>query len=283
MAVGGGLIVTMVILRACDTAWLLSFVAIVSVASFCLLLECWLHLRSAPLDMGPLRIPFLLSKDREFFPRFEAMSQALLRISQNTDPVYRSIAAQRLESLSDSLNSVAEGTIEFGGTETWRIVYEQLLKSPGLHEYRSVALVRDENYWQDAAGRQSTRLNAEVQVAGCVTVKRIVILTDQLWPTDADMPAERVRQWIHEQHVDGIQIKLVRESSLRNESDLVQDMGIYGSRAVGFQELDKAGHTSRFVLKFDFSEITKAEDRWKRLSVYSASYKDFLDQLPLGE
>ncbi|MDA0282537.1 MAG: hypothetical protein O3B86_04195 [Planctomycetota bacterium] len=283
VAVGSGLIVTVVILRACDTAWLLSFVAILSAVSFSLLLKCYLYLRSAPLNFGPLKTPFLLAHDREMFPRFETLSHSLLRIAQNTDPIFRSVAMQRLDALSAQINHIAEGTIEFRSTETWRLVYEQLLKSPGLHEYRSVAWVRNDNYWQDAGGRQSTRLNAEVQAAGRVTVKRIAILADELWQTDADIPVERVRQWIHEQHVDGIQIKLVRESSLRNESDLLQDMGIYGSRAVGFQEVDEAGQTSRFVLKFDFNEITRAEDCWKRLSVYSTSYKDFLDQLPLDE
>ena len=56
----------------------------------------------------------------------------------------------------------------------------------------------------------------------------IVILADDLWPTDSDLPVELLRQWIHEQSVHGIWIRLVRESALRKEPDLVCDMGIYG-------------------------------------------------------
>lgn len=283
VVVGLGLAVTVLLSWTAGSLWLLSLVTILSAFSFGLLLECYLHIRSAPLDAGPLQTPFLLSHDRDVFPRFEAMSHALLRISQNTDPIYRSVTMQRLDLLFGQIKCIADGTIEFRGTETWRLVYEQLLKSPGLHSYRSVAWVRNDRYWQDGPGRQSLRLNVELQGSQRVTIQRIVILADELWPQDSDFPAERIRQWIHEQHADSIQVGIVRESALRNEPDLLRDMGIYGSRAVGFQELDESSQTARFLLKFDFSEITKAEDHWTRLSVYSTSYQDFLDQLPLDE
>lgn len=258
--------------------WLPAFIALSSFLCLALLLDCWLLLRRRPLDSGLLQIPFLLAHDRDVFSRFETISRSLLRISQNPDLIYRSATFDRLEELAEEFNQLASGTIEFRGTETWRIVYEQLLRSPGLHSYRSVAWVRNEGYWQSEPGRQSLRLNMELHRQQRVTVERIVILADEVWPSEADSPTERVRQWIHQQHHDGIRIAIVRESALRSEPDLLQDTGIYGSRAVGFQHLDDLRQPARFELKFDFDEIVQAEERWKRLSVYATPWQDFLDQ-----
>ena len=73
-----------------------------------------------------------------------------------------------------------------------------------------------------------------------------------------------------------IWVKFVRESALKNERDLVADIGIYGSRAVGVQELDAECRTVRFTLSFDFDEVSAAEERWNRLAVYAASFADYL-------
>jgi hypothetical protein len=62
------------------------------------------------------------------------------------------------------------------------------------------------------------------------------------------------------------------------EADLIVDLGIYGTRAVGFQELDDQGRTARFTLSFDFVDLLAAEQRWERLSVYAISYQELLDQ-----
>ena len=280
---GAGLTMTATFLIMGSHAWLLGFMACVNVVGLALLLECWLLLQHRSLDTGLLQTPFLLSHDRDVFGRFESLSRSLLRISQNSDPIYRKTALERLSLLVEQCSRMADGSIEFRGTETWRIVYEQLLRSSGLHSYRSVAWIRNEQYWQSGPGRQSLRLNSELQGSQRVAIERIVILADELWPTDHDLPADRVRQWIHEQHTDGIPVGLIRESALKNEPDLLLDVGIYGSRAVGYQELDETAQTAQFVLKFDFSEVARAEDRWKRLTVYSTSYQDFLDHLPLDE
>ncbi len=85
-------------------------------------------------------------------------------------------------------------------------------------------------------------------------------------------------EWIDDQHRHGICVKLVRQSVLAEEADLIVDMGIYGSRAVGFQEIDEHGRTVRFTLSFGFSEVLAAEQRWERLSVYSISYQKLLDR-----
>jgi hypothetical protein len=111
-----------------------------------------------------------------------------------------------------------------------------------------------------------------------LNIERIVIIADTLWPAAEVWPAERIRQWLHEQHVRGIWIKFVRESALKNERELVADMGIYGSRGVGIQELDDECRTVKFTLTFDFDQVAEAEDYWQRLGIYAESYGEYLDR-----
>jgi hypothetical protein len=116
-----------------------------------------------------------------------------------------------------------------------------------------------------------------------VVIERIAIVADELWPAADDLPIEQLRQWIHEQHTHGVAIKLVRESALATEPDLVADIGIYGSLAIGIQELDAQCRTVRFALNFEFASVAAAEKRWSRLSVYAAVYPDLLDHFPMYE
>ena len=81
-----------------------------------------------------------------------------------------------------------------------------------------------------------------------------------------------------DQHIGGISLKLVRASALQQEPALMADIGIYGSRALGTQELDDQCRTFRFVLTFDYAKVVEAEDRWNRLSVYAESVEGFLDR-----
>jgi hypothetical protein len=74
---------------------------------------------------------------------------------------------------------VSRGTFVREDTETWRLGYEQLLRSPGLHRYRSVSLVESAAYWQDVPGRQSMRLNFEMQDSGRLSIERTVIIAGE--------------------------------------------------------------------------------------------------------
>lgn len=243
--------------------------------------ECLSRMRRTSRDTGLLETPFFLAHDTAVFDKYRAISQGLLQVSQQSDPIYRDVALERLAEVSEEVESVASGTIVFEGTETWRIVYEKLLRSAGLHLYRSVAWVKNANYWHDEPGRQSMKLNFELHDGERISVERIVILADELWPSNDELPVERLRQWIHEQHVHGIWIKIVRESAIANEPDLLADIGIYGSRAVGTQVLDEMCRTTQFVLTFDFEKVREAEERWKRLSIYATAYEDLLDRFTL--
>ena len=157
--------------------------------------------------------------------------------------------------------------------------YEQLLRSPGLYRYRSVAFVKTANYWQDEPGRQSTLVNCDVAQSGVVTIERIVVLADSLWPQHERFPMEPILHWLKDQARAGVQLKLVRQSVVDSEPDLLADYGIYGNRAVGYLEIDDRGRTVQFTLTFDMTEPLAAEARWERLSIYARSFSETLDQV----
>ena len=129
--------------------------------------------------LGLLETPFFLSHDREVFQEYQAIARAMLSISQYPDPVYRDVALQRLAEVRDELEQVAGGTIAFEDTETWRLVYEQLLRSSGLYLYRSVAWIKHRDYWQDEPGRQSMNINFQLHDAGSLNIERIAIIADE--------------------------------------------------------------------------------------------------------
>ena len=124
-------------------------------------------------------------------------------------------------------------------------------------------------------------VNFELQHKQQLNVERIAIIADELWPTSDNWPAESIRTWLHAQHSQGIWVQMIRESALRNEPDLVADIGIYGSRALGTQELDDECHTVRFLLTFDYAKVVEAEARWNRLAVFAESYGEQLDRFEL--
>ncbi len=230
-----------------------------------------------------LETPLLLASDELVYDRYKRIASLLIKVSRQQDPIYRSIAIDQLDNLVKSLTTIASGTLVFEGTETWRIVYELLLRSPGLYLYRSVAWIKNANYWQDEPGRKSLLVNFELHEQERINIERIAIISDALWPLSEPWPAEPVRSWLHEQHARGIWLKLVRESALRTEPDLIADIGIYGSRALGTQELDEECRTERFILTFDFVRVADAEARWNRLAVYAESYSVHLDRpAPIG-
>lgn len=222
--------------------------------------------------------PLSLAQDKQIFELYQSITKSLQSISADKDPIYRGLALERTRHSATELVELAEGRIVFTGTETWRMAYAQLLRSKGLYLYRSVAHVKTSSYWQDEPGRQSMQINFDLVDEGTLNIERIAILPDHLWPAGERFPVEPVCQWIDEQYNHGIWIKLVRQSTLAGDPDLLVDLGIYGNRAVGFQELDDQGRTIRFTLSFDFAEILAAEQRWDRLSVYSTSYQKLLDQ-----
>ncbi|REJ87819.1 MAG: hypothetical protein DWQ34_24560 [Planctomycetota bacterium] len=233
-----------------------------------------------PMQRQPelLQILLDLASDRELASAHQSIAEDLQRTAQQQDPVFRRLALRRLQALCDQCTLLGEGTVDFTSTESWRVVYEELLRSPGLHLYRSVAYIESAHYWQDGPGQQSTQLNFELHDAGVIRIERIAIVADHLWPADALFPVDPLHSWLDQHHRHGIGLKLVRESGLEGDTDLLSDFGIYGYRAVGIQVADPAGRTIRFVLSFDFDRVQQAEVQWSRLSVYATPYQNMLDQ-----
>jgi hypothetical protein len=137
--------------------------------------------------------------------------------------------------------------------------------------------VRTKDYWQDPPGRQSMVANFEASHRGTF-IERILILRDDLWPKKDILPKADILPWIEEQHDNGLRIRLVRESDVAGEPDLLADIGIYGTRAFGVQELDERCRTVRFVLQFDPQAVRLAKDRWQRLTLYTTPLRNLLDQ-----
>ena len=226
-----------------------------------------------------LSVPVALAADRELYDQYLGFCDALSRMAMQSDPILREIAALKASSMRQEITSLADGTVIFSGTETWRTVYEKLLASSDIKEYQSVAWARTQDYWQDAPGRQSLAVNFAALERG-VLIERIVILRDDLWPLSDPIPTGPLGQWIEDQHNHGLWICLVRESQLAGEPDLLADLGIYGERACGAQELDDRSRTLRFVLQFDPEAIRLAQERWRRLELFATSYRQLLDRIP---
>jgi hypothetical protein len=267
---------------------LLSFVAMPNVLSayFAFLLSLLItiglstlySLRATEAQPKMLQTLLDLSRDQEIARMHLAFSESLDLVASQKDPIFRSLAHQRLQSTIEQSRLMGAATIDFPSTESWRVVYEELLRSPGLHLYRSVSYIESAHYWQDGPGQQSTRLNLELQDAGIVNIERIAVIADHLWPDGTLFPIEPIHSWLDEQHRHGIRIRLLRESDVGTDTDLLNDFGIYGNRAVGMQLADPAGRTIRFVLSFDFEKLRQAEAQWSRLTVYSVSYAELLDR-----
>ncbi len=226
-----------------------------------------------------LSVPIVLSRDPELFDQYSAFCRVLTDLTDMADPILRETVVLKLASVNAQISPLSYGMVVFAGTEGWRTVYEKLLASPDVKEYRSVALVRTKDYWQDAPSRQSMKANYDAIIRN-VRVERVIILRDELWPQDAPLPGADIFPWINEQHEHGIWVVLVRETDLANESDLREDFGIYGDRAVGTQELDDRSRTIRFTLSFDPVVIRLSNDRWRRVYLFGTPFQTLLDRAP---
>ena len=206
-----------------------------------------------------------------------SMSACVTEILSRNDALFRELAAIQLDLVSNELRSMASGQLFFAGSESWRTAYERILRSPGLGRYLSVAWLRTEDYWRDAPGRRSIRLNYDLAELG-LRIERIVILNDFFWAPGALLPAKPVLSWLVDQHKHGIGLRLVRESEIEAETDLLGDFGIYGDRAVGRLDLDDQCRSLRFTLDFNPQGLRLAEEQWRQLELFAVSFREVLDR-----
>ena len=217
---------------------LLTLIGLITSVSVGLLVYLILRRVEPDFQSDTLELLFQLSKDEKVEQAQKDISKALYAASRRKDSVFQTLLETRLANITDDINQLGKGRIEFANTESWRVFYEQLLRSPSTTMYRSVAHIETQHYWQDGAGEKSTALNLEIHDSGKVSIERIAIIADHLWPRDEPFPVKPIRRWIDQQHRYGIWIELVRESELIGEPHLIADFGIYGFRAVGRQVSD---------------------------------------------
>lgn len=222
-----------------------------------------------------LSVPLTLAADPELFRLYRSLCEGLTAISKHRDGILRDAAIQKIGSVAEQIAALGEGKVVFALTEGWRTVYERLLLSPELKKYRSVAWVRTPDYWQDEPGRRSMQVNFDAAERGLL-IERVIILRDDLWPAESILPVPAILPWIEEQHNHGLWITLARASDVAREPDLLADIGLYGTRAVGVQELDECSRTLRFTLDLDPQAMRVAEERWQRLSLYAVSFRSLL-------
>lgn len=207
------------------------------------------------------------------------IARSLSSLAKSDNATLRNHAIASLSDLHANISEMSEGKLVFEKTETWRTVYERLLRKPEVTFYRSISWFRNEAYWQDIPGKQSLQLNCELADAGLL-IHRTVIVPQSLWGKKQNLPNSPLIEWIEEQHVHGIWIKLVRETDIQTEPDLLVDLGIYGDLAVGAQVVNEKGKTSRFEIDFRPTERQSAEAIWERLNLFATSYAELLDRKP---
>lgn len=207
---------------------------------------------------------------------FRRVGEAFLSIGEQADPVLRKTTETKLLSVAVELEQMASGTIVFRGTEAWRTVYQELLKTRHLTLYRSVAWVKSTAYWQDPPGRQSMRENYDAINRG-VVIERIIVLPETLWQAGQLLPSETILPWIKDQYNHGVWVMLCLENDLECEPDLPQDFGIYGDQAVGTQLLDEECRTREFLLEFSAEAAKLASERWERVKLHATPLKNLLD------
>ncbi len=225
-------------------------------------------------------LPKSLASDLQFFEIFRHYAEAMSKIADIPDPVFRNAALQQLATIGHSLQNLGEGMLTFENTESWQLIYEQILRSNHVYSYKSVAWVKDELYWQDEPGQKSIRLNQELVSQQQISMERIFILQDALWPSNTENGDSKVIGMPKENARSRIKVFVIRESTLCNDQDLLADFGIYGSHAVGYQIMDGQQRTNRFTIQFNFDAVALAEQRWARLLAYAKPFHEILGRPP---
>lgn len=200
----------------------------------------------------------------------------IVTAATHSDSAFRSLISTQLATLTEHVRPWLHGQLIYPNTEAWRTAYEKVLSEPGIMEYRSVAWVKTEDYWQDLPGQRAMQLNYSLLDRG-VKIERQLILGWNLWPPEVTLPHQSIRNWIEEQHYRGIEMGLVRESDLVGEPGLLGDFGIYGDRATGKQELDNASRTVCFTLSFDRAAVQVAQEQWAKTALFATPYAALLD------
>lgn len=213
-----------------------------------------------------------LTADSNVRNSYEEIIGALHVVVESPNAVFRTLGRERIAALSHDFRNLSRQRLIYVGTEAWRTAYAEVLQNTQVSEYRSVAWVRSENYWQDQPGHQSLRLNCELAERG-VRVTRIIILrASERIERSGEFPAT-ILTWMEVQNRAGIKLMYVDENALLQEKDLLADYGIYGDVAVGILDTDDtSSRTLQFRLSFDAMDLAIHREKWERLLLYATEW-----------
>jgi len=224
-----------------------------------------------------LQVSVSLSSESMLFEQQSKIAESFTRLAKLHHPVLRDFAHYTIAQFTQRIDRISLGILEFNETESWRASYAELLNNPEVRRYRSVALIRQPEYWRDDAGEVSVRENLKLIRKG-KSIERIAILGDRVWPLNTPLMETDIGKWLKHQADGSIKVFVVRDSSLASDPDLLVDFGIYGEDVVGIQELDENARTRKFTFFFDETEKRFAEQRWKRLLAYSKPLEELIEQ-----
>lgn len=250
--------------------------AICLIICLILLIYCSSTLKQISFAVHALiNAPMRLAGNRRLMTIHVDIAESLVRMDKIPEPIFQEISQTKLNQIQDQLRQLAGGTVVYTNTEAWRTVYDQLLHSSNIHHYKSISWVRDISYWSHLPGANSWKTNYQLNRSGKLQIERIFILSDSAI-TDSRF-AEPGRFWgiVNAHEESGIDCYIVEESSLPLESDLLCDIGIYGSHVCGEEIVEFEKGNTAFYLYFDLKKVTEFEERWKLLRAYSIRLRDF--------
>jgi hypothetical protein len=171
---------------------------------------------------------------------YDETIEPLCRAFEIKDNVFGSLIEEKLTDFQHELSTeLSTGKVSFPA-EAFRVTYTTILSQPDVKEYKSVAWIKSEDYWQDQAGKSSLRFNFDLLQKG-VDIERIFIVRDDVWDS------AKIKNWIRQQRDYGVKINgeqkenririaVTSESRIPVKENLLEDFGIYGNRAVGIQK-----------------------------------------------
>lgn len=202
-----------------------------------------------------------IAGERDVKAFYENTIEPLCSTFHNKDEEFRKLADNVLNDFYMKLCELGQGKCTFLA-DSWRVPYEEILKQEDVTFYQSIAWVKSERYWSDGPGRRGTDLNLTLAKQG-KAIERIFILRPSIFNNDT------IKQWIKKQNDGGIRVWLVKEERLPPVEDLRHDLGIYGTRATGYQYMNDNCDAERYEMYFNDVQMGKALRTFRGLKIYA--------------
>ncbi len=202
----------------------------------------------------------------ELLTFYESTTESFKQTFGYEDSKFRDFIDRKIERFVSDLESEwKDETVSFT-EETWPLAYQQLVGLEDVKDYKSVAWVKSDKYWQDPAGKRLHRWNYELASSGRKNISRIFILSPNV------MNSEGVKEMIRAHDQNNITIMIAKENEL--PALLRFDIGIYQRRAVGYLDSDAENRTQKFQVHFSQLKVIAAETLYDALKIYCLDKKE---------